>query len=223
MKFVFIIHHLLNRCFLFLFLLPVLVICQTNDIIQISGLVLNSDRARGIPYAHVIVKNRAQGTICDFDGFFSIPAAKGDTIQFSSVGYINNFFIISDTLNSNYYSIKQVLIPDTMTLQEIVLYPWPSKENFKQEFLALEPPVDDLERARRNLEITSLLRVAMNMNNDKQAMQDYAIAAQNNAIYNASMYYGLDGKQAMLAQFTNPFAWAEFIKALKNGDLNLRR
>lgn len=208
---------------MFLLLFPVFVICQTNDVIQISGLVLSSDGERGIPYAHVIVKKRAQGTICDFDGFFSIPVAKGDTIQFSSVGYINNFFVISDTLNVKYYSIKQRLMPDTMTLQEIVLYPWPSKENFQQEFLALEPPVDDLERAKRNLEISSLLRVAMNMKNDKQAMQDYAIAAQNNAIYNAGMYYGLDGKQAMLAQFTNPFAWAEFIKALKNGDLNLRR
>ena len=48
--------------------------------------------------------------------------------------------------------------------------------NFEEEFLALDPPITDIERAKRNLEINALLQVAMSMENDAYAMQDYAIA-----------------------------------------------
>ena len=154
--------------------------------------------------------------------FFS-SCNQGDTLYFSSVGYYSSTYIVPLDIQGQYYSIKQNLEPDTMLINEVVLYPWPSKENFAKEFLALDPPITDVERAKRNLEINALLQVAMSMEDDIYAMQDYAIAVQNNAIYNQSMYYGSNGKQALFSQFLNPFAWVSFFEALKNGDLKLTR
>lgn len=204
--------------------LPILGFSQSIEpVIQLSGIILDSNSGKGIPYAHLVIKSRLQGSISDFEGFFSLPVVKGDTIELSSVGYHTKTYIVPDVINNKYYSVYQDLEPDTLRVDEVILYPWPSKENFREEFLAIDPPITNIERAQRNLEINALLQAAMLMGDDSYAMQDYAIASQNNAIYNASMYYGDNGRDAVLWRLSSPYAWIAFFDALQNGDLKLRR
>lgn len=115
-----------------------------NNLIQFSGVVVNRDSLHPIPFSNVMIKGTYRGTISDYYGFFSFVARLNDTIEFSSIGYRRNFYIIPDSLKENRYSLIQVLIPDTFQIKEVVIFPWPSKEQFKQAFLNARPPCNPL-------------------------------------------------------------------------------
>lgn len=183
---------------------------QTDKLVQLSGLVLTSDSLVGIPYATVIIKHQARGTFTNYQGFFSLVAAPGDTIRFTAVGYRTEMAVISDTLSKNRYSIIQLLTQDTVYLSETVIYPWPTKEEFRQAFITMNIPDDDLERARRNLEREKLKEIGETMEADAKETTDY--------------YYRMEAQrfsytgQIPPQNIFNPFAWSKFIEAWKRGD-----
>jgi len=99
---------------------------------------------------------------------------------------------------------------DTFLIKETVIYPWPSKEQFKEAFVKLNIPDDDIERARKNLDPEQLAARAAIMPNTgtmsfKNEMEQY----------NQKIYYA--GQSPPINLF-NPIAWAQFIQAWKNGD-----
>jgi hypothetical protein len=196
---------------------------QDDDLIQLSGVVATGDTVRPIPYATIFIPNRAMGTVTDYDGFFSMVVHKGDTLQFSSMGFKTSEFWVPDTLKKSHYSLVMTLLQDTIVLAEQTLYPWPSKEQFKQFFLAMEPPTDDLQRAKRNMALETIRRQAEQVGYDPQAMAAYMNNYNHQQLYNAGRYYGENGGQAVLGALTNPFAWAEFFRALKRGDFSSDR
>ncbi|MDZ7847615.1 MAG: hypothetical protein U5L96_13080 [Owenweeksia sp.] len=52
-------------------------------------------------------------------------------------------------------------------------------------------------------------------------MQEYVIQAHNTDIYDFGRYSGYSsGGTALLGSLTDPFAWAQFFSALKNGDFS---
>ena len=108
---------------------------KTKDInqrlIQFSGIVVEGESLRPVPYTSIIVNKSNRGTISDYFGYFSFVAQLGDTITFSAIGLTNALFFIPDTLSTNRYSLIQVLRTDTISLRETVVYPWQSKEQFK--------------------------------------------------------------------------------------------
>lgn len=183
---------------------------QTDKLVQLSGLVLASDSLIGVPYATVIIKHQARGTFSNYQGFFSLVAAPGDTIRFTAVGFRQELIVIPDTLTKNRYSIIQLLTQDTVYLPETVIYPWPTKEEFRQAFITMNIPDDDLERARRNLEREKLKEIGETMETDSKETTDY--------------YYRMEAKrfsytgQIPPQNIFNPFAWAKFIEAWKRGD-----
>lgn len=183
---------------------------KTDKLVQLSGLILTSDSLMGIPYATVIIKNQARGTFSNYQGFFSLVAAMGDTVRFTAVGYRDELVRIPDTLSRSKYSIIQLLSADTIYLPETVIYPWPTKEEFKQAFLTMSVPDDDLERARRNLEREKLKEVGETMQMDAKETTDYYYR-------NEAQKFSYTG-QIPPQNFFNPFAWAKFIEAWKRGD-----
>ena len=134
-----------------------------DELIQFSGVIITSDSLTAIPLAHIIVINSMRGTVSDFNGYFSFVAKKLDTVEFSAVGYKADRFIVPDSITNNRYSIIQLMSTDTIWLSETVIYPWPTKEQFKKAFLTLEIPDDDLEIARKNLNPRQLLAKAENL------------------------------------------------------------
>lgn len=180
------------------------------QLIQFSGLVLTSDSLMGIPYATILIKGTGRGTVTDYQGFFSLVAAKGDVIEFSCVGYRPSSVLIPDTLTDNKYSVIQLLTRDTIYLPETQIYPWPTKEQFKQAFLSLDIPDDDLERAKRNLERERLKELGMSMKMDANENIDYLFRRESYKYY----YYG----QVPPMNIFNPIAWAKFIEAWKRGE-----
>ena len=125
---------------------------NTSDLIQFSGVVVTHDSLKPVPYCNIIDKSTLKGTITDFYGYFSFVASKGDTLVFSNVGFKKSEFIIPDTLTTNKYSLIHMMQNDTIFLKTVVIYPWPSKEQFAEAFVNTEIPNDDYKRALANLE-----------------------------------------------------------------------
>ncbi len=181
-----------------------------NDLVQFSGVVLDTDSLNPLPYTSILIKHTHRGTITDYFGYFSFVAQKNDTILFHSVGYKTAEFVIPDTLTNDRYSLIQVLIKDTIQLEEAKVYPWPSVEQFKQAFLNLKIPEDDYERAMKNLAREEILKRAETMPMDGSLNYKYAMQQWQSKLYYAG--------QAPPISILNPIAWAQFIRAWKNGE-----
>src|SRR5436853_4409194 len=117
-----------------------------DNLVQFSGVVVTADSLKPIPYVNVIIRNTWRGTVTDYFGFFSFVARMNDTIEFSSLGYKKSTFVIPDTLKNSRYSLIQMMHNDTVMIGEVFIYPWPTKEQFKDAFLNLRIPDDDYER-----------------------------------------------------------------------------
>ena len=122
-----------------------------KGLIQFSGIVVSQDSVNPVPFVHIIDTRRRTGTVSDYFGYFSFVAQKGDSIRFSSIGYKSNYFVIPDTLTSTKYSLIHIMQSDTVLLKEMIIYPWPSKEQFAKVFVNTDIPNDDLARAKNNL------------------------------------------------------------------------
>jgi hypothetical protein len=181
-----------------------------KGLIQFSGVVVHRDSLHPIPFTNVMIKNTYRGTMSDYYGFFSFVAKLRDTIEFSGIGFKKGYYIIPDTLKENRYSLIQILIPDTFLLKETVIYPWPTREQFKQAFIALNVPDNDLARAKKNLEEERMREVAENLPVDGSLTFKYKMQQQYSRLYSAG--------QLPYNNLLNPIAWAQFIQAWKNGD-----
>lgn len=197
--------------------------------VQLSGLTVSSDSLDIIPFTTILVKNRFKGTVSDNSGFFSFVALEGDTVIFSGIGYKTTSMVVDkEVAADDIFSVLMPMVRDTLELPMAIIYPWPSREAFKQEFLALELKDDIYTRAARNLENELLAQLASAMTMD---------ASENQRIYMqktiAQTYYAggqqnfqqLGGPNAIPIPSTllNPLAWAEFVKAIKRGDFKRKK
>jgi hypothetical protein len=186
-----------------------------EDLIQFTGIVVTADSLKPVPYTNIVIKNTWRGTIADYYGYFSFVAFRSDTIIFSAVGFKKGIYCIPDTITSNRYSVIQVMSSDTIMLTQTIIYPWPTREKFKEAFLNFDVPDDDYERAKKNLDIGQLREItesypmdgSMNFRNSMQ-------------LYQEKLYYN---GQTQPITILNPFAWAEFIKAWKEGKFKQKK
>jgi hypothetical protein len=186
-----------------------------RDLVQFSGVVVEGDSLRPVPYVSILVKNSYRGTVSDYFGYFSFVAQESDTIQFAALGYADAIFVIPDTLTNSKYSLIQVLRTDTLTLPTAIVYPWPTKEQFKAAFLALELPEDDMNRADRNMARADMKERMSGMAMD--ASMAYKYTQQQ---YQSKLYYA---GQLPPNNLLNPIAWSKFIRAWKNGDFKKKK
>jgi len=186
-----------------------------NNVVQLTGVIVEGDSLKPMPFVHISVKNSRIGTISDYYGFFSFVAHKEDTIVFSSIGYHKNNFIIPDTLSNSSYSIIHVMIKDTFLLATVTIYPWPTREQFKRAFLALRLPDDDLQRAKKNLAPEVMMAIAANLPIDGATTYKYQLQNRYTQLYEAAGYPSI--------RLFDPIAWSKFIKAWKRGDFKKKK
>ena len=187
------------------------VSAQDDKLVQISGIVVSVDSLQPIPYTTVIIKNSYHGTISDYYGFFSLVAKTGDTLEFSSLGRRKMEYIIPSGLKESRFSMIQILPKDTVELAPTEIYPWPSKEEFKQAFLELEAPDDNLAIAQKNLRDERLRELAAELPMDGSGNFKFAMQQEYSRVYYAG--------QLRPNNLLNPIAWAKFIQAWKDGSL----
>lgn len=180
-----------------------------DNLIQFSGITVTADSLNPVPYTKISIKNKHRSTTSDTYGYFSFVAHMNDTILFNAMGYKPASFVIPDSITKSRYSLIQLMTTDTLTLAAAYIFPWPTYEDFKIAFANLKIPDDDLERARKNLDPK---KIRMQVDNyPMTAAMNY-----NNYIENQTSKLYYFGQQQPFNIF-NPFAWAQFIKAWKEG------
>jgi hypothetical protein len=181
-----------------------------EGLVQFSGVVVTGDSLRPVPFASIVIKNTYRGTISDYNGFFSFVARMNDTIEFSAIGFKTSQYIIPDTLNTDRYSLIKIMTTDTILLQETIIYPWPTKDQFRQAFLNLKVPDDDYERARRNMALAEMREMMFTLPLDGSGNYKALMMEKQQRLYTAGQYPSIS--------LLNPIAWAKFIEAWKRGD-----
>ena len=188
-------------------------------VVQLTGVVVEGDSLGPIPFATVYRARDQRGTITDEYGFFAIPARVGDTVRFSAIGLVQSEIVVPDMTGQEMPDRMSVVLPlgrDTVIMEAARIYHWPSRERFKEEFLALRMEADARERARRNL------------NFDPMAMYDRMAELGSTPEENFRVIQARQAEMAgyqggvMPVSLLNPLAWGQFINALRSGDYRKR-
>jgi len=145
----------------------------------------------------------------DVYGYFSFVAQEGDTILFSAVGFTRSQYVIPAELPESKYSMIHVMNRDTVWLRTAVVYPWPSREQFREAFMNLNLPEDDYQITMRNLSPAELVQRMESLPPDGLQSFQYQMAMDNTRLY-------YSGGTPPINLF-NPVAWAQFIQAWQNG------
>jgi hypothetical protein len=196
----------------FLFWWPNFVFTQNYRLVQLSGMVMtDSDgEPKPLPFAEISILNTGRGVYSDVKGFFSLAVENGDTLVFNYIGFKPAYFTVPDSLHKDHYTIFQIMTRDTIFLPQTVVYPWPDREFFRQEFLAM-----DISKSMEDIAAANLAQDKI-----KRLMEiTPADGRETSSLYlsqNAQKYYYAGQFKPM--QILNPMAWIEFFKAWKRGD-----
>jgi len=181
-----------------------------RKILQLSGIILNADSTDAIPGVNVYVPRKGRGTSSNRFGYFSMPVAAGDSVVFTFVGLKKQSFIVPDEGRDDKISLVLTMMEDEFTLGEIEVMPYPTEEEFKNAVLALNME-DEISLNRGNLSPQLLLRWAEEMP---------ASGNENfRGFQNQQMMQLQDRHGPRSLPLLNPFAWRDFIRSIKRGDL----
>lgn len=180
-----------------------------------NGTVVGGKSTERLPGAYIFIPKAGKGTLADGRGDFSIPVFPGDSIVYSYVGFKKQYHIIPRNYNADTYSAIVAMREDVNLLSEVKIYPWSTEEEFKKAFLALKlPDQADRDALARSTDPDYINRMAAQVPNNAQTNYRYTMDQQLFGRESAA------GKGfATTFPFLNPFAWANFIKSVKNGDL----
>ena len=181
-----------------------------DNVIEIDGVTMTADSLRAVPGATILVKNKNRGVESEYTGVFSLVCYKGDTLQFSCVGFRPKEFVVSKDLKGDHYSMIQLMVQDTFYLPETIIRPLPSREQFDYAFQHWRIPNDNYEIARKNTNAYVLRALAYTIPRDGREQQARLMQQQARE----AVYYG----QQQPMNILNPLAWGEFFEAWKRGD-----
>ena len=86
-----------------------------QDSFQLKGTVSDANNVP-IPGANIVIANSTKGTSTDFDGNYEITVKKGDVLNFSYIGYVNQQVVIV-----NQKTVNITLTEDASQLDEVVV------------------------------------------------------------------------------------------------------
>lgn len=207
-------HKILRYLVLLVCFFPLRIFAQfesvQDSVIQLYGVVMTADSLRALPAVSVVIKGTNRGTMTNDDGVFSIAVLKKDEIEFTSVGFKPKLIKIPSKLESNQYSVIQLMVTDTAYLPATILKPRPTRAQFERDFINSHFPDDKYEIARQNNDVAKRRVLMASLPHDGRE-------ASNNLLRQGAqkMYYA---GQTPPMNILNPFAWSEFIKAWKRGD-----
>ena len=183
-------------------------------LIQWTG-VVRDEKLQPIPYVHIIAQKDFRPAVSDPQGMFTIITYPRDTLLVSCMGFKpRKIPVPAISYNDSKHYIKDIILEeDVIALSEVVIFPWRTYKEFKDAFMALELPEDDLQRAYHNIAV--LQEQIYNYIAKRPASPTANFRDAMNSRTNRMMTYG---HMYPTYAITNPMAWAQFFQALRNGE-----
>ena len=177
--------------------------------ITFSGLVIDSQTKEPLPGAYITIPRAGRGTLSNSKGYFVLGVFPGDTINFSYLGFKKQFHIIPKKTELD-YSVFVELQVDSKMLKEVKVYPFSTEEEFKQALVDMKLP-DDRER--------KILQETYSPENIARMASVHGMSADANYRYaNNQFLKQIESRgQVTMNPLLNPFAWVNFVKAVKSG------
>lgn len=182
---------------------------REKKVIQISGIILNSDSTDAVSGVNIYVPKKGRGTSSGRFGYFSMPVLEGDSIVFSFIGLKKQTFKVPDIVKEDRISLILTMEVDEIALAEIEVMPYPTEEEFKAAVIAMNV-VDPMSISRANMSPEMLLRWAEAM--PASGNENFRYFQQGQMLQNQDLY----GPRPL--RLLDPFAWSQFIKSIKRGD-----
>lgn len=125
----------MNRFSLLLFCLCFYSLPSFAQTVVLSGTVVNGSNRAPIPNVHIL-RNDGSGTTSDSNGGFSLEVKMGSKLVVTHLSYVNARVTVPTDLTDNTYEMVIPLYSNEVTLDVVEVYPYPSREDFKIEFLS---------------------------------------------------------------------------------------
>lgn len=173
--------------------------------LSISGVALDAETMQGVPFTTVSVGDGRRGTICDNSGYFSILAMPADTLHFRSVGYKPMDFVLPKELSGDRYSVIQLMVKDTIMLEEVVVHAFPSEQSLQSAF-QISAPVRPLQQETQRMQHEVRKVMVQSYNQDKYYYDQWRYAKM----------YNMNGTMPP-NNWLNPMTWSNFIRDWSSG------
>ena len=183
---------------------------QEKKVIQLSGIILNADSTDAVPGVNIYVPTKGRGTSSGRFGYFSMPVLEGDSVVFSFIGLKKQGFKVPDKVDKDRISLILTMEVDEIALAEIEVLPYPTEDEFKRAVLAMNV-MDPMAISRANMSPEMLLRWAESM--PATGGENFRYFQQGEMLQNQDLY----GPRPL--RILDPFAWSQFIRSIKRGDL----
>jgi hypothetical protein len=182
-----------------------------KHIIQLSGIIVGEDSLSGAPGVHVYVPKAGRGTTTNMLGYFSMPVLANDSVVISAIGYKKQSYIVPEIPTSgDHITLLVELVTDVTYLETVQIMSFPTEQLFKQAIVALNLPIDGNSVENEHLNADLLAYMA------SVAPMDAGMNYRN--YMNDQIYLQNDKFMPRTNPLLNPFKWAKFIQAIKNGD-----
>jgi hypothetical protein len=183
---------------------------QDKKVIQLSGIILNADSTDAVPGVNIYVPKKGRGTVSGRFGYFSMPVLEGDSVVFTFIGLKKQTFKIPEKVENDRISLILTMEVDEIALAEIEVMPYPTEEEFKKAIVAMTV-VDPMSISRTNMSPEMLLRWAESI--PASGGENFRYFQQAQMVQNQDLY----GPRPL--RILDPFAWSQFIRSIKRGDL----
>ena len=132
---------------------------QVKRVYQLSGLIVNKSTHEAVPYVQVRVNHSRSGTVCNGEGFYSIPVTERDTIFFSSLGFRTTRFVLASYLkeyegdpNSAYIYAINYIEEDSILLSTVEIFNYDTPGKLRTAIIETDVPEGiESANARDNL------------------------------------------------------------------------
>jgi len=187
---------------------------DSSRVVQLSGQIIDNNGQVPL-YTNIAVKGTSRGTVCRIDGFYSLPVRTGETIIYTRIGYVDQKFEVPQELDGTFVTHDILLEKDTVTIPEIFIRPWPDRDFFEIEFLALDVDnyYEDIAYENLSPEKLDILKQVLPVDGSEVAKIELQRTAQQ--------YYSVG--QIRPQNIFNPLSWKKFIEAIRRGDYKKKK
>jgi hypothetical protein len=195
---------------LLLFLPFVVTLGQEREkFFQVSGFITDEDK-RELANVGVVSMKLRRGTLSEKNGIYSITSTPGDTILFKALGFKKKFLVVPEVFEGRLLNKDIVLSADTIPIENVVVLPWKSYNEFLKDMTAPIPVSTEIENMNQNIaSIEAAISNTTGVMITPEAGYRYAMEQNFSNLTTRG--------QSPVNNLLNPFAWAKFINGVKNG------